>query len=78
MKLSQNNLQEYITLYLNDIYDYGDDKEYILAENVLNPMKSLIVESNNGGMGILLEALRNANEQDKVVLDDFILYVKSL
>jgi hypothetical protein len=78
MKLSQNNLQECITLYLNDVYDYGDNKEYMLAETVLSPMKSLILESNNNGMGILLEALKTASEQDKVILDDFILYMKSL
>jgi predicted DNA-binding protein len=32
MNTSQNKLQEYIELYLNDLEDYGEDAEYILAE----------------------------------------------
>ena len=36
MKLSQEKLNEYIELYLNDLSDYGDDSEYnLLAENTL-------------------------------------------
>ena len=42
MKLSQEKLNEYIELYLNDLHDYGDDKSYIvLAESTLKSVKKL-------------------------------------
>jgi hypothetical protein len=45
MKLSQEKLNEYIELYLNDLSDYSDDSEYnLLAENTLKPVKKLIIE----------------------------------
>jgi hypothetical protein len=76
--LSKAKLNEYITLYLNDVNDYGEDNEYIIAENALQPMKSLIVESEKNTMGILLETLRNASKQTKPVLEDFITYINSI
>jgi hypothetical protein len=45
MNTSQNKLQEYITLYLNDLEDYGESADCLLAESALNPLKKLIVES---------------------------------
>ena len=75
MKLSKNNLQEYIQLYLNDIEDYDSSEQYILAENVLKPVKSLILESKMDSMTILLEMRNVANSADKAVIDDFILYL---
>jgi hypothetical protein len=78
MKLSKSKLNEYITLYLNDIEDYGNSSEYIIAESTLKPIKSLIVESKSNAMGILLESLKTANEPNRVVIEDFILYIKNL
>jgi predicted DNA-binding protein len=75
MKLSKNNLQEYIQLYLNDIEDYDSSEQYMLAENVLKPVKSLILESKMDSMTILLEMRNVANSADKAVIDDFILYL---
>jgi predicted DNA-binding protein len=75
MKLSENNLQEYIQLYLNDIEDYDSSEQYMLAENVLKPVKSLILESKMDSMTILLEMRNVANNADKAVIDDFILYL---
>jgi len=75
MKLSKNNLQEYIQLYLNDIEDYDSSEQYMLAENVLKPVKSLILESKMDSMTILLEMRNVANNADKAVIDDFILYL---
>ena len=75
MKLSENNLHEYIQLYLNDIEDYDSSEQYMLAENVLKPVKSLILESKMDSMTILLEMRNVANSADKAVIDDFILYL---
>ena len=78
MKLSKNNLQEYIQLYLNDIEDYDSSEQYMLAENVLKPVKSLILESKMDSMTILLEMRNVANSADKAVIDDFILYLGNI
>jgi hypothetical protein len=75
MKLSENNLQEYIQLYLNDIEDYDSSEQYMLVENVLKPVKNLILESKMDSMTILLEMRNVANSADKAVIDDFILYL---
>jgi len=43
MNTSQNKLHEYITLYLNDLEDYGEPSDCLLAESALNPLKKLLV-----------------------------------
>jgi hypothetical protein len=75
MKLSENNLHEYIQLYLNDVEDYDSSEQYVLAENVLKPVKNLILESKMDSMTMLLEMRNVANNADKAVIDDFILYL---
>jgi len=75
MKLSPNNLSEYIQLYLNDVEDYDSTEQHVLAENILNPVKNLILESNTDPMTMLLEMRNVANNTDKAVIDDFILYL---
>lgn len=75
MKLSANNLHEYIQLYLNDIEDYDTAEQHMLAEGILNPVKNLILESKVDPMTMLLEMRNVANNADKAVIDDFILYL---
>ena len=75
MKLSANNLHEYIQLYLNDIEDYDTTEQHILAESILNPVKNLILESKVDPMMMLLEMRNVANNADKAVIEDFILYL---
>ena len=75
MKLSANNLHEYIQLYLNDIEDYDTNEQHMLAESILNPVKNLILESKADPMTMLLEMRNVANSADKAVIDDFILYL---
>jgi hypothetical protein len=75
MKLSPNNLSEYIQLYLNDVEDYDSTEQHMLAENILNPVKNLILESNTDPMTMLLEMRNVVNSADKAVIDDFILYL---
>ena len=78
MKLSENNLHEYIQLYLNDIEDYDSSEQHMLAENVLKPVKNLILESKVDPMTMLLEMRNVANSADKAVIDDFILYLGNI
>jgi len=75
MKLSANNLHEYIQLYLNDIEDYDTTEQHMLAESILNPVKNLILESKTDPMTMLLEMRNVANNADKAVIEDFILYL---
>lgn len=76
MNVSQDKLNEYITLYLNDLADYGDDQNYTLTESVLGSLKQLIVESKQDMSVILTEALVNATPEKREVLEDFMLYVQ--
>jgi hypothetical protein len=78
MKLSENNLHEYIQLYLNDIEDYDSSEQHMLAESVLNPVKNLILESKTDPMTMLLEMRNVANNADKAIIDDFVLYLSNI
>ena len=78
MKLSESNLHEYIQLYLNDIEDYDSQEQHMLAENVLKPVKNLILESKVDPMTMLMEMRNVANNADKVVIEDFILYLGNI
>lgn len=78
MKLSESNLHEYIQLYLNDIEDYDSQEQHMLAENVLKPVKNLILESKVDPMTMLMEMRNVANNTDKVVIEDFILYLGNI
>ena len=77
MNVSQNKLNEYIILYLNDVEDYyGED--LILAESTLNSLKQLIVESKKDMSIILKEALINSPPERKKVIEDFMLYIQEV
>lgn len=67
-----NNL---IKLYLNDIEDYYPN-ELLIAESVLTPIKQLLTEGKQDEDQILLEALRKSSPEQKVILEDFLLYVR--
>ena len=77
MNVSQDKLNEYINLYLNDLADYGDDDQsYILAESVLGSLKQLIVESKQDMSIVLKEALIKSTPEKRVILEDFMLYIQ--
>jgi len=67
-----NNL---IKLYLNDIEDYYPN-DLLIAESVLTPIKQLLTEGKQDEDQILLEALRKSSPEQKVILEDFLLYVR--
>ena len=68
-------LNNIIELYLNDVSDYYPDN-ILIAESVLKPIKQLLTEGKQDEDTILLEALRKSNDEQKVVLEDFLLYVR--
>lgn len=78
MNTSQNKLQEYIELYLNDLEDYGEDAEYILAESALTPLKQLLVESlDNVNINIILsEAYKKSTPIKQEIIKDFIYFIE--
>tara|TARA_R110000868_G_scaffold307193_1_gene568638 strand:+ start:294 stop:530 length:237 start_codon:yes stop_codon:yes gene_type:complete len=78
MKLTNEQLDKYISLYLNDIEDYGEGTEYLLAESVLSPIKTLLVESKNSETNILTETLKTASTYEKDIIKDFIVYIESI
>jgi hypothetical protein len=80
MNTSQNKLQEYITLYLNDLEDYGDQVDWLLAESALNPLKKLLVESldTSNLNTILHEAYQKASPVKQHIIKDFISYIKQI
>ena len=80
MKLSQEKLNEYIELYLNDLSDYGDDSEYnLLAENTLKSVKKLITEHKHDKIDgiVLLEDLARTHK-NKIVFNDLLSYIEAI
>jgi hypothetical protein len=80
MNTSQSKLQEYITLYLNDLEDYGESADLLLAESALNPLKKLLVESlDTTDLNIILhEAYKKASPVKQHIIKDFISYVEQI
>jgi hypothetical protein len=80
MNTSQNKLKNYITLYLNDLEDYGELDEYSLAESTLNPLAELLVDSlDASNIDIILrETYKKASPEKQTVIKDFISYVNQI
>ena len=76
MSVSQNKLNEYITLYLNDVEDYYGERDLVLTESTLNSLKQLIVESKKDMSIVLKEALVNSTPERKIIIEDFMLYIQ--
>ena len=74
MNISRGKLNEYITLYLNDMEDYGDDPEFgILAESTLTPLKTLLTETKIKQVNLheIVSIIKN-----KEVAEDFVSYLQ--
>tara|TARA_R110000868_G_scaffold279233_2_gene539321 strand:- start:134 stop:370 length:237 start_codon:yes stop_codon:yes gene_type:complete len=78
MKLTNENLNKYINLYLNDVDDYGEETEFLLAESVLSPIKGLLVEAKGDGNLILESQLKESSTYEKEIIEDFMLYVENI
>ena len=73
-----SNINEYITLYLNDLDDYGEENEILLAESVLNEFKTLITESKGDILTLLTESIQKAPKSHKGVYQDFMDYLENI
>jgi hypothetical protein len=79
MKKSKKQLDEYIKLYLNDVEDYGDDNELIIAEQTLSRLSNnLITEGEFDINQVLTEAINKAQTKSKTVLEDFRIYIDNI
>jgi hypothetical protein len=79
MKISKQQLNEYIRLYLNDVDDYSDDNHYfMLAEQTLNKFGKLLIESKQDIMSTLQESISKADVNTKEVFEDFMIYIKNI
>lgn len=77
MKLSKDKLTEYINLYLNDVYDYGEDGEYEIVESALKPMVFTLEEGEHDLHNMLKETAQNSPQHKEIVLE-FISYVNEI
>ena len=77
MKFTNENLNKYINLYLNDVEDYGVETEFLLAESVLTPIKGLLTEASGDGNIILEFQLNESAPYEKEIIEDFMLYVEN-
>lgn len=69
-------LDKLIELYLNDLADYSEDNDVLLAESALKPLKQLIIEGKKDQNKIITEVYKNATPEHKIILDDFLLYMR--
>lgn len=69
-------LDKLIELYLNDLADYSEDNDVLLAESALKPLKQLITEGKKDQNKIIIETYKNATPEHKIILDDFLLYMR--
>lgn len=72
MNISRNKLQEILKLYLNDVYDYGTEKEFILTESILNPYRQLLTENKTSAKDLITEMSNNKKNQN--IISDFFIY----
>lgn len=79
MKLSRQQLNEYIKLYLNDLEDYSSDQDnYILAEQTLTKFGNLLTESKRDIKTMLNEAMSKSNKDVREVYEDFLTYIQEI
>jgi hypothetical protein len=79
MKISKEQLNEYIKLYLNDVEDYGEDNELIIAETTLTKLKNnLITESEFDLQQVITEAINKSQTKSKIILNDFLTYMENM
>lgn len=78
MNISQNKLQEVLTLYLNDIEGYGTSDELVLAESALTPIKNLLTESKKPTKQLIQEIFSTSEPKSQIVITDFLKYFNQI
>lgn len=78
MNISQNRLEEALTLYLNDIEDYGTSDELTLAESALSSFKSLLTENKKSSKELIEEVFNNSEPKNQNIIKDFLVYLNQI
>lgn len=78
MNILQNKLEEALTLYLNDIEDYGTADELVLAESALSPFKSLLTEGKKPTKELIEEVFNNSEPKNQNIIKDFLVYLNQI
>ena len=79
MKLSKNEINEWIKLYLNDLEDYGDNNaDLLIAEQTLHSFGKLLLESNQDVPIMLREAISKADPEQREVYENFLEYLENV
>lgn len=78
MNILQNRLEEALTLYLNDIEDYGTSDELTLAESALSPFKSLLTENKKSSKELIEEVFNNSEPKNQNIIKDFLVYLNQI
>jgi hypothetical protein len=78
MNISENKLQEVLTLYLNDIEDYGTSDELMLAESALSPFKNLLTESKKPTKQLIQEIFTSSAPKNQIIITDFLKYFNQI
>jgi hypothetical protein len=78
MNISENKLQEVLTLYLNDIEDYGTSDELMLAESALSPFKNLLTESKKPTKHLIQEIFTSSTPKNQIIITDFLKYFNQI
>lgn len=79
MKLSQNNINEYITHYLNDMDEYYDiDEEKEIARTLLESFQNQLNESEQPYGVLIKEKYNTADDSEKQIIKDFLTYIKHI
>jgi hypothetical protein len=78
MNISENKLQEVLTLYLNDIEDYGTSNELVLAESALYPFKNLLTESKKPTQQLIQEIFSSSSSENQIIITDFLKYINQI
>lgn len=78
MKQSEKMFSKLMEQYLDDLSNFGDDKEILLCENFFKRTKTLLKESkqNVNSFKLLTESALTKNEKE--LAEDFKLYVKQV
>lgn len=77
MKPLKDNINEWIKLYLNDLEDYGESNEFLLAEQTLRGFSKLLVESNQDASLLLHETIAKSDEKQRKIYEEFLEYLEN-
>lgn len=82
MKLSKENVKSLSNAYMGDIDAYGDEDiytpEYVdLCQTTLQEISEKVLQGENSSLNLLKQYSEELSEDKKVILEDFLTYVKN-